>query len=279
MGDPVGCGYGSETEIVVSTLLQNVYCSGLDKASNNACFTCIKHIGLMALERLMCNDFLPCKSGQVWQLPTAILDQVSVDLRNILPEFLPPYQALPYLMATFKQRKRKYRWLTNAFQTVFSNIALLLTITSKVLLDSLKTWACLKNQSYKNFLQVDTSIFWIVDSIIDTTLNLPNVMHDIFVADICRCYETIPLHGQDNILTAITFITSLAYRQAAIAHPKAVTYMWVRIGSDGSPASAKWATHQPWYGSWVQLTQNRLINLHAWLLNNCFLILGDRVWK
>jgi hypothetical protein len=260
-------------------LLQNVYCSGLDKASNNACFICIKHIRLMALDRLMGNDFSPCKLGQVWQLPTAILDQVSVDLRNILPEFLPPYQALPYLMATFKQHKGKYRWLTNAFQTVFSNIALLLTITSKVILDSLKTWAFLKNQSYKNFLQVDTSTFWIVDSIIDTTLNLPNVMHDIFVADICRCYETIPLQGQDNILTAITFIIGLAYRQAATAHPKALTYMWVRIGSDGIPASAKWATHQPRYGSWVQLPQKRLINLHAWLLNNCFLTLGDRVWK
>ena len=122
----------------VQWLLQHVYCSGLDKASNNACFMCIKHIRLMALERLMCNDFLPCKSGLLWKLPTAILDQVSVELKNILPEFLPPYQALPYLMATFKQHKGKYRWLTNAFQTVFSNIALLLTITSKVLLDSLK---------------------------------------------------------------------------------------------------------------------------------------------
>ena len=179
----------------VHWLLQNLYCSGLDKASNNACFIYIKHIRLMALERLMCNDFLPCKAGQVWQLPTAILDQMSVDLRNILPEFLPPYQALPYLMATFKLHKGKYRWLTSAFQTVFSNIALLLTITSKVILDSLKTWACLKNQSYKNFLQVDTSIFWIVDSVIDTALNLPIEINDIFVADICRCYETIPLHG------------------------------------------------------------------------------------
>ena len=260
-------------------LLQNLYCSGLDKASNNACFMCIKHIRLMALQRLMCNDFLPCKVGQVWQLPTAILDQVTVDLRDILPEFLPPYQALPYLMATFKQHKGKYKWLTNAFQTVFSNIALLLTITSKVILDTLKTWACLKNQSYKNFLQVDTSIFWIVDSVIDTALNLPTKINDIFVADICRCYETIPLHGQDNIMTAIQFLTGLAYKQAASAHPRAITSIWVRITSDGSPASAKWATHQPQYGSWVQLSQNRLIKLHTWLLSNCFIILGDRVWK
>jgi hypothetical protein len=42
-------------------------------------------------------------------------------------------------MATYKQHKSKYRWLTNAFQTVFSNIATLLTITSKVMLESFKT--------------------------------------------------------------------------------------------------------------------------------------------
>ena len=260
-------------------LLQNLFCSGLDKASNNACFLCIKHIRLMALERLMGSDFLPCKTGEVWQLPTAILDQVCVELWNILPEFLPPYQALPYLMATFKQHKGKYRWLTNAFQTVFSNIALLFTITSKVILDSLKAWACLKNQSYKSFLRVDTSTFWIIDSIIDATLNLPSKIEDIFVADICRCYETIPLHGDDNILDAISFLTGLVYKQEALAHPRALTHIWVRITNEGTPASAQWATHQPRYGSWVQLTQTRLLKLHAWLLNNCFITLGDRVWK
>jgi hypothetical protein len=33
-------------------ILQHLYCSGLDKASNNACFICIRHIRLMAFERL-----------------------------------------------------------------------------------------------------------------------------------------------------------------------------------------------------------------------------------
>ena len=88
-----------------------------------------------------------------------------------------------------------------------------------------------------------------------------------------------PSHGQDNILTIITFITNLTYKQAAVAYPKAVTYMWVQIGNDGSPASTKWATQQPRYGSWVQMTQNRLIKFHAWLLNNYFFTLGNHVWK
>jgi hypothetical protein len=70
---------------------------------------------------------------------------------------------------------------------------------------------------------VDTSIFWLVDSIIETIRNLPYEIHDIFVADICRCYETIPLQGLDNLLTAIAFLTGLAFKQAALAHLKATT--------------------------------------------------------
>ena len=118
-----------------------------------------------------------------------------------------------------------------------------------------------------------------MDSIIDTTLNLPSKIEDIFVADICRCYETIPLHREDNTLIAIMFITSLAYKQAAQAHPRAMTHIWVQICSDSIPASTQWATHQPRYGSWIQLTQTRLLKLYAWLLNNCFPTLGDRVWR
>jgi hypothetical protein len=143
----------------IQWILQHLYCSRLDKASNNACFICIKHIRLMALEGLNGMDFIPCKTNFIWSLPSAILDKISTDLLAILPEFPPPYQSLPYVMATYKQHKGKYRWLTNAFCTVFSNIAKLLTITSKVMLEAVKTWVHSKIQSYQSFLRVDTSIF------------------------------------------------------------------------------------------------------------------------
>jgi hypothetical protein len=259
-------------------LLKHLFCSGLDKATNNAFFICIRHIRLQALERLSGDDFSPCKTGSLWDLPSSILDKVSEDLSNVLPECLPPFQSLPYLMATYKQHKAKYRWLTNAHNTVFSNIALLLSITSKVILESVKTWARSKVINYKNFLQADTSMYWLVNSIIDATLNLPMSMHDIFVADISRCYETIPLEGNDNLFQAISFIVSIAFKQAALLHPKAPTTMWVRIASDGSPASAKWTTRKPQYGFWFELPAIRLLNLHQWLMKNCYLTLGDRVW-
>ena len=157
----------------ISWLLNHLYCSGVDKAANNASFICIKHIRLQAFERLSGPDFQPCMAGHTWCLSTSILDKVNDDLQSILPETLPQYQSLPYLMATYKVHKKKYRWLTNAFRTVYSNIALLLIITSNLILDIVKSWAQLKEKGYKNFLQVDTSLFWIVDSIIDTVLNFP----------------------------------------------------------------------------------------------------------
>ena len=98
---------------------------------------------------------------------------------------------------------------------------------------------------------MDTSIFWIIDSIIVTTLNLPIQIHDIFVADIYRCYKMIPLQGLDNLHTAIAYVTRLAYRQAASAHPKSVTNLWIRSASDGSPTVARWATSYPQYSNYL----------------------------
>lgn len=259
-------------------LHKHLYCSGLDKAANNACFVCIRHIRLQALERLSGPDFTPCMGKSTWKLPTQVLDEVTEELRSILPESLPQYNALPYLMATYKHHKAKYRWLTNAFHTVFSNIALLLTITSNEVLESFKIWAHSTERSYKNFLNVKTSMFWLVDSIIDTTLNLPEKITDVFVADITQCYESIPLEGDNNLLDAIAFIVNTAYKQAATNHPKADTLLWIRIGQDGSPANAKWGTRAPNYGNWFPLTSHRLLRLHSWLMSNCHVTLGDRVW-
>ena len=260
-------------------LMKHLYYSGLDKAANNACFICIKHIRLMALERLMGSDFTPCKIGEFWSLPSTILASLSNDLLDLLPEFPPQFHSLPYLMATFKQHKNKYRWLTNAFQTVFSNIAVMLTLTSKPILEAFKTWAHTKALGYKRFLRVNTRLYWIIDSVIDTTLNLPSEIHDIFVADICRCYESIPLQGPDNLFEALTFVLSTAFKQANLEHPKTTCHMWVKRGADGTPKAAKWATHQPKLGVWIEFSLARLLKLHDWLSKNCHLTLGDRVWR
>ena len=99
---------------------------------------CIKHIRPQALEHLIGLDFLPYKQNSLWDLPTSILDKFFESLASILIESPPPYQTLPYLMATYKQLNGKYRWLTNAYCIDFSNTVLLLTISSKMILEEFK---------------------------------------------------------------------------------------------------------------------------------------------
>ncbi|KAG0568196.1 hypothetical protein KC19_6G001700 [Ceratodon purpureus] len=182
-------------------------------------------------------------------------------------------------MATYKQHKHTYRWLTNAFHTVYSNIALLLTVTTVVILDSFKSWAKKLDIGYRNFLGTDTSSFWIVDSVIHVTLNLPPTMHDVYVADITKCYESIPLTGQDNLLEALQFMIRTGFQEAARLHTKAETILWVKFAQDNTPMTARWGTTQPKSGRWIPMSQTRLISLHSWLMNNCFVALGDRVWR
>ena len=259
-------------------ILSNLYCSVLDKASNNICFICIKHIRLLALERLSYQDFYPCKDGQTWSLPTHILDRVAKEIHEIIPQLQISSMALPYLMATYKLHKGKYRWLTNAFQTVFSNLAHMLTIATMAVLDQVRVWAMSTMSGYKSFLRCNTSIFWLVNSSIEVALNLPEKIYDVFVADVTRCYETIPLHGPDNLVEAITHIIRIGFKQARAAHACSSPCIWIRVDHEGKAARATWGTTCPSYGNWFSLTEEKLCELHAWLMRNCYIALGDRVW-
>ena len=233
----------------------------------------------MAYERLSSPDFQPCKDDSTWLLPTHMLDKVCEDLSIILPELTVKHKALPYLMATYKQHKKKYRWLTNAFHTVFSGIAHMLTIASKLILEAVKEWAAEMACSYKGFLQVDTSLFWLVNSAIEVALNIPENISDIFVADITRCFELIPLDGKDNLPDAIGYLIHIGFEQQQKVHPRATPKIWIRVDQEGQAARACWGTSAPSYGSWFAVDEQRLINLHSWLMRNCFLTLGDRVWQ
>jgi hypothetical protein len=133
-------------------LLNHLFISGLDKAANNASFMCIRHIRLQAYQRLMGPDFIPCMSGQTWSLPTAVFDIVKMELSQLLPEAQPSYNALPFLMASYKQHKQTYRWLTNAFHTIYTNIASLVTVATLIVLDSFKVWAKKLDAGYRSFL-------------------------------------------------------------------------------------------------------------------------------
>lgn len=263
----------------ISWITSKFYCSGLDKATNNICFVCIKHVRLLALERLSGPDFVPCKDDTDWILPSRILLGVTSDISALVPQLKISSQALPYLMSTFKMHKGTYRWLTNAFRTVYSNVAHMLTIATMVVLDLVKDWAKTTEQGYRNFLRCQTSMFWLVNSSIEVALNLPQKIHDVFVADITRCYETIPVHGPDNLIEAVSSIIKIGFRQARKKHPRSDPRVWIRVDNEGCAARAIWASSCPSYGVWFDLTEAQLIEIHSWLMTNCYVSLGDRVWK
>lgn len=118
-----------------------------------------------------------------------------------------------------------------------------------------------------------------VDSILQVTLKLPQEIHDVYVADITKCFESIPLTGPDNLLDAVKFVLKIGYQEAALLHPKLETKLWVKIASDNTPVSACWSTTQPRYGCWIPMPLERLLGLHRWLMSNCMVTLGDRVWR
>lgn len=66
--------------------------------------------------------------------------------------------------------------------------------------------------TYKRFGKVNTTLYWIIDSVFDFVLNLPKQIFSLYVADITQCYKTIPLTGTDNLPDALAFLIKLAFQ-------------------------------------------------------------------
>ena len=263
----------------LSWLLKHVYISGLDKAANNACFICINHIRIQAFKRLSSVDFIPCMSNGKWMSIEDVTNTLLVTIQELMMELPTSGQDLPYIMAIYKFHKRKYRWITNAFGSIFVNIATLITVATMALLEEVKEWAKITTTGYKNFLQVDTSMYWIIDSINDFCINLPPNIHNIYVTDITRCFETIPVNGQDTLFEAMEFITSLGIKNLKRKHPRSEPNIWFRSNTQGITSKVVWASTCPNYGNWNYMSVTKILELHKWLTTNCHIRLGNQVWK
>jgi hypothetical protein len=77
----------------------------------------------------------------------------------------------------------------------------------------------------------------------------------------------------------VAHIIQLGFRQAKVLHPRSTPMIWIRIAEDGTTTKAVWDTSCPTYGKWFPLSAEGLIKLHSWLMTNCYINLGDRVWK
>ena len=263
----------------LSWILKHVYISGLDKASNNACFICVSHIRMQALNRLNSPDFIPCINNGTWLSIEEVTNPLLVTIQELLVELPINGRELPYIMAIYKFHKKKYRWITNAFGSIFANIATLITIATMALLEEVKEWAKITTLGYKRFLKVDTSIYWIIDSINEFCINLPHNIHNIYVADITRCFETIPVNGSDTLFEAMEFITSLGVKNYKRKHPRSELNIWFKSNTQGVTTKVVWASTCPNYGHWNYMSVTKFLELHKWLTTNCYIRLGNHVWK
>jgi len=105
----------------------------------------------------------------------------------------------------------------------------MLTIATMLILESVKLWAAELAQCYKQFLQVETSLFWLVNSSIEVALNMPNNISDIYVVDITRCFESFPLDGKENLPDAVAHLIRISFTQQKKCHPRSTPQIWIRI--------------------------------------------------
>ena len=75
------------------------------------------------------------------------------------------------------------------------------------------------------------------------------------------------------------FITSLGIKNFKRKHPRSEPQVWYRTNANGVPAKAVWASACPNYGNWHCITVEKFLTLHKWLTTNCFVRLGNQVWK
>lgn len=106
----------------------------------------------------------------------------------------------------------------NATNRLFSGIASIITQLLLVIIFELKVWCKLRMTTYKKISKVETTLYWVIDSLFEFTLNLANSIHNMYIADITRCYESIPLTSADNLHEALAFLIKLAFQQHHVNH-------------------------------------------------------------
>lgn len=134
-----------------------------------------------------------------------IICSVKEELDVLLYEIRFKYSGLPYLFASSKLHKKKYRWITRAAKCTFSGVANMITQTLKLILVELRIWCGVQALSMFNLHQKKT-FCWVIESLYEFIINLLEHMHVIYIADITQCYEKIPLMGLDNLHEALEFI-------------------------------------------------------------------------
>lgn len=203
---------------------------------------------------------------------------VRTDLDTMLPKIRFKYTGLPYLFATYKIHKNNYQWISSFAKCIFSTLASIITQVLKLILQELKTWGDDQAKMILNLHRKKTTYFGVIESLYKFIMNLPAQIRAIYIADITQCYERIPLVGKDNLHEALKFIIQRGFCQhngSSCEHS-----IWVHINIDNDLADcAKWDKKLSCSTCWIEMSYERIMSIQSWLINNCYVRLGDAVQR
>ncbi|EFJ11940.1 hypothetical protein SELMODRAFT_425932 [Selaginella moellendorffii] len=251
---------------------KHLYISGADKAANTPTFFCKTLAREQALARMNSDDFsLVVSDNNVPETPEQVVKQLLSE--PPLQEFPPQKPDLPYLMGIYKAHKNKMRWLTNADGCIFSEITICLTAILKGIQEALQ-YVADDFYARAKFFGGKTNACWILGSTQEFTINLPDKITTIYTGDITKCYEAIPLEGDQGLTTAMTNLVNLAF-----AHQNHLHKDLFLIQKKNSELEAEW---KPLRQSSVKATRmdpTKVIELNHFIIRNTYVRLGDRVWR
>lgn len=142
---------------------------------------------------------MPCMNDKIWVSTEEIVNSITYYLIELALEIPKISKSLPFRMPIYKLHKKTCRWIISAQGTIFSMLAHILIVALMRFLPLFKEWVKVRTYGYEKNLQTKISIFWIVESIIDFSINMPKNISYIFVVDITQSNENIPIHGEDNL--------------------------------------------------------------------------------
>lgn len=122
------------------------------------------------------------------------------------------------------------------------------------------------------------SFCWVIESLYKFILNLPTHIMAIYTTNITKCSERIPLEGRDNLHEALGFIVLKGFskhNRSAQQHS-----IWVHINTESSLIDcAKWKKKRLGSTCWIELSYDSILMIQSWLINNCYIRLGDAIWR
>lgn len=92
------------------------------------------------LLRLNGPDYEPCQYNGTWDSIEIATNKVKSELTNLILELLKNEVELPYIVEIYKFHKKKYRWISNTFGSIYFYIVIIFPFSTMTLLEEIKIW-------------------------------------------------------------------------------------------------------------------------------------------